>query len=122
MDEAKRQVIQPLPVNVLSLFSVQVHVAKRLSSEQEAEFTQALRQLDQETFLDFKIPALNGETPRTAANQPQYRTELLGLLLAWEASGHSKLDSKGFKDLHRSLGLEQPKVDPSLDTFDLVGG
>jgi predicted Zn-dependent protease len=122
LDEAKRQVIQPLPVNVLSLFSVQVHVAKRLSSEQEAEFTQALRQLDQETFLDFKVPALNGETPRTAGNQPQYRTELLGLLLAWEASGHSKMDSKGFKDLHRILGLEQPKVDPSLDTFDLVGG
>ncbi len=119
---APREVRTTLPSSVLAFFDATVQVDKRPEANHHASFSKAIRELDRQNFLNFPVPILNGGTPKTLANQSQYRTELLALLLLWQASGKSKLEAADFAALHQELGLEPPKVDPADDIFDLVGG
>jgi tetratricopeptide (TPR) repeat protein len=119
---AKREISATLPSSVLAFFDATVQVDQRPGPNQHASFSKAIRELDRQNFLNFPVPMFNGGTPKSVASQSQYHTELLALLLFWQASGKSKLESTDFVALHQELGLEAPKVDPADDTFDLVGG
>ncbi len=119
---AAREVIHTLPVSPVAFFNSSVQVDKRPSNELTNQFGEATRNLDKQHFLDFPVPLLNGGTPRTVAGKPEYKTDLLALLLFWQASGMTKLTAEDFHDLHQELGLQQPKLSSESDTFDLVGG
>jgi tetratricopeptide (TPR) repeat protein len=119
---ATREVIQTLPVSPVAFFNASVQVDKRPSNDLTVAFGQATRNLDRQHFLDFPVPLFNGGTPRSVAGKPEYKTDLLALLLFWQASGMTKLTAEDFIALHQELGLQQPKLSSESDTFDLVGG
>ena len=119
---ATREVLHTLPISPVAFFNATLQVDKRPPNDAAEAFGIATRNLDKQHFLDFPVPLLNGGTPRTVAGQAEYKTDLLALLLYWQASGMTKLTSLDFADLHQQLGLEQPKIASDKDTFDLVGG
>ena len=119
---ANREVIHTLPVSPIAFFNTSVQVDKRPSNNVTVQFGEATRNLDKQQFLDFPVPLLNGETPRTVVGKPEYKTDLLALLLFWQASGTTKLTAEDFVALHEELGLQQPKLSSESDTFDIVGG
>ncbi len=117
-----RQVLQKVPTPYHYHVATQVILAKPLAIESRQEFEAALKQMSIDGFLDFPFKFLEGKTPRESSSNPAMKTKLLAILLHWEGMGSAMLSHRDFVQLHATLGLTQPTVDASDDTFDLVGG
>ena len=118
---ATREVLHTLPISPVAFFNATLQVYKRPPNDAAEAFGIATRNLDKQNFLDFPVPLLNGGTPRTVAGQAEYKTDLLALLLYWQASGMTKLTSLDFADLHQQLGLEQPKIASDEEPIQIAG-
>jgi len=122
LSNAPREVIHSLPISPVAFFNSTIQVDKRPPNEISEAFGANSRKMDRDHFLDFPVPLLNGGTARSVIGKPEYKTDLLALLLYWQASGMTKLTSEDFAELHKFLEIEQPKYNAQSDIFDLVGG
>jgi hypothetical protein len=123
IDVSTRQVKRSSKGVVFAEFAIDSNLGElEIDSAVRDSIQQRLRDDALNSFLEFPFPFLNGGTPSNSATKPEYRTEILALLLVWIAEGNAIPSDSEVRQLHSRLGLEQPKLDPQADTFDLVGG
>lgn len=101
---------------------LQVSIDKPVEADKQDDFEKDLKNLMKQQFKECRFKLLNNLTPAEATSKPELAIPLQALLLHWQAMGRNSLWSNDFRELYQELGVEQPNVDPSDDTFDLVGG
>ncbi|MFO0923629.1 MAG: hypothetical protein U0905_14210 [Pirellulales bacterium] len=117
-----REVVEKIPSPYTTHISTQVALNQPIENDKQSDFETELKGLAVQGMMSFPFRCLDGKTISEVGGQSAYQQKVQALLLHWESTGVTMLDSRDYAGIYSTQGLAQPKVSAKDDTFDLVGG
>lgn len=122
LNTLKRELIEQLHVNPLSMGSSQILLNQEAPAERREPLRDAIRQLMIDEIIDIPFDCLGNRTPRECSGLAEHRLPLQALLLSWQSHNPNTMDDADFRHLHQTLQVSRPSLSADLDLLDRVGG
>ncbi len=122
LNTLKRELIEQLHVNPLSMGNSQILLNQEAPAERREPLRDGIRQLMIDEIIDIPFDCLGNRTPRECSGLAEHRLPLQALLLSWQSHNPNTMDDADFRHLHQTLQVSRPSLSADLDLFDRVGG